>query len=80
MVVRLAKWLESMTTDQEVGGFISPKVLLDESFQLNIKLPRDIQQGPGGLVDMHGLLSPDPSGSNLSGGSIPHAEFLACKM
>ena len=70
-------------------GFISPKVLLDESFQLNIQLMsssgihkdnyilREIQQGPGGLVDMHG--SPDPSASNLAGGSVPHACFLACK-
>ena len=38
VVVRLAKWLENMTTDQEVGGSYPPKVLLDESFQLNIEL------------------------------------------
>ena len=61
-------------------GFISPKVLLDESFPLNVEIMSStLNLCLSGLVDMHGILSPDSSGSNLAGGSVPHAYFLACK-
>ena len=62
------------------------KLVENASLRLSVRslkrhnsIPREIQQGPGGLVYMHGILSPDPSGSNLAGGSVPHACFLACK-